>query len=99
MMVYNDDKGTTGICASIIDEDSLGHKLPPSSENIFVSEKVGWFDVPKDSGPSRQTFSPQWLEKYDWAGRIGRDVQDKESQSATASLSASLKEQRNITSA
>jgi hypothetical protein len=101
MMVYSDDKEMTGICASIIDEDSLDHKLPHSSENIFVSEKVGWYDVPENSGPIRQTFSPKWMRQHEWSRGIGQDAKETKSKSdsTTELLAESVKEQCTISTA
>lgn len=67
MMIYTDLAHSTCVCAAIIDEGSLDQPLPRSSMNIFVQEKVSWYDIPPNSGPSYDTFSPEWKEKYEWA--------------------------------
>lgn len=67
MMIYSEMPETTCVCATIIDEESLEKPLPKSSMNIFVKEKVSWFDIPANSGPSYDTFSPEWKDKYEWA--------------------------------
>lgn len=67
MMIYSDLSHNTCVCATIIDEESLEKPLPKSSMNIFVREKVSWFGIPADSGPSYDTFSPEWKDKYEWA--------------------------------
>lgn len=67
MMIYSDLAHNTCVCAAIIDEETLEKPLPKSSMNIFVKEKVSWYEIPDNTGPSYDTFSPEWKEKYEWA--------------------------------
>lgn len=75
-MIYNSMPNDTYLCATIIDEDSLEKPLPKCSMNIFVKEKVSWYDIPDTDGPSYQTFSKGWTERYPWAKEVARKLGD-----------------------
>ncbi|KAL2073356.1 hypothetical protein VTL71DRAFT_10680 [Oculimacula yallundae] len=67
-MQYKCDPDSISITAGSIDEESLKGPLPKVSQELFLSEKASWFDVPGDEKgqcPKYEKFSVNFQRQLD----------------------------------